>query len=319
MIPGNRLSFPSGWGGLERWVGPTGMTSRLTVSDRGCLNRAGEVIMRSDHHKATSTVEVLGTPLQVTDYEVFSDFCHRRVKEAGVFSVDFTNTQIVTMRRTQAAFRAETEGVDYFIPDGMPLVWCMNQGRAGLKDRVYGPTFFRHCLERTTGEFTHYFLGGSEGCLERLRERMKRLNHEIQICGYRNGYFSSEEESEIVNEINALSPDFIWVGLGTPKQQSFVHRWKSMIHRGGVFAVGYAFDVNAGTKPDPPLWMQRMGLGWAFRLFSEPRRLAGRYLKYNSLFLFFMLWDGVCGRAITSHLRSEPSKGPFHDPGGTSD
>ena len=127
---------------------------------------------------------------------------------------------------------------------------------------------------------------------------MLALNPELNIAGMRDGYFSREQESAIVDEINALSPDFVWIGLGTPKQQAWVARWKSKIERGAVLAVGYAFDVNAGTKPDPPAWMQRAGLGWAFRLASEPRRLASRYLKFNSLFLFFLIWDGLSGRAI---------------------
>ena len=245
-----------------------------------------------------TTVRVLGTPLSVTSYEEFSDFCHGRVRQNGVFAVEFTNTQIVTMRRTQGAFRSATDGMDYFIPDGMPLIWCMNRSQVGLKDRVYGPTFLRECLIRTQAEYTHYFLGGSKECLERLCERSRERNPDLTIVGMRDVYFSEDEEEAIVEEINALSPDFIWVGLGTPKQQAWIHRWKAKIERGGLLAVGYAFDVNAGTKPDPPDWMQRCGLGWAFRLASEPRRLAGRYLKYNSLFLFFLLWDGLCGRAI---------------------
>ena len=245
-----------------------------------------------------TTVEVLGTPLCATNYAAFSDYCHSLVRRSGVFSVDFTNTQIVTMRRTQAAFRSMTSRVDYFVPDGMPLVWCMNRAKAGMKDRVYGPSFLRECLIRSTPEFKHFFLGGSKECLELLVRKAKELNSGITIVGVQDGYFSKDDEAEIVAEINRISPDFIWVGLGTPKQQAWVDRWKPKIHRGALLAVGYAFDVNAGTKADPPLWMQRFGLGWAFRLASEPKRLAGRYFKYNSLFLFFLLWDGLWGRAI---------------------
>ncbi len=245
-----------------------------------------------------TTVEVLGTPLCVTSYSAFSDFCHRLVRQTGVFSIDFTNTQIVTMRRTQDAFRRMTSNVDFFVPDGMPLVWCMNRAKAGMKDRVYGPSFLRECLIRSAPEFKHYFLGGSRECLALLTQKARELNPGITIAGVRDGYFSNEDEVEIVEEINRISPDFIWVGLGTPKQQEWIDRWKPNIQRGALLAVGYAFDVNAGTKADPPHWMQRWGLGWAFRLASEPKRLASRYFKYNSLFLWFLLWDGLWGRAI---------------------
>ena len=100
-----------------------------------------------------------------------------------------------------------------------------------------------------------------------------------------------------VEEINRLSPDFIWLGLGTPKQQAWIYQYKSRIQRGVLLAIGFAFDVNAGLKPDAPLWMQRVGLTWFYRLCSEPRRLGPRYLRYNSLFLYYLLRDGLGGRA----------------------
>ncbi len=111
----------------------------------------------------------------------------------------------------------------------------------------------------------------------------------LKIVGSHHGYFRTEEEDEIVAEINHLSPDFIWIGLGTPKQQDWIHRRKGEIERGILLAVGFAFDVNAGSKKDAPDWMQRLGLTWLFRIIREPRRLLRRYLKYNTLFLYYLV------------------------------
>ncbi|MGI9172835.1 MAG: WecB/TagA/CpsF family glycosyltransferase, partial [Chthoniobacterales bacterium] len=83
------------------------------------------------------------------------------------------------------------------------------------------------------------------------------------------------------------------VGLGTPKQQEWIHRHKVKIPRGLLLAVGFAFDVNAGMKKDAPAWMQRVGLTWVFRAWSEPRRLLTRYLRYNSLFLYYLAHDAL--------------------------
>jgi N-acetylglucosaminyldiphosphoundecaprenol N-acetyl-beta-D-mannosaminyltransferase len=232
---------------------------------------------------------ILGTPVRATTYEDLTRFCQLRVRQADAFSVDFTNTQIVTMRCLDADFRSDTSKVDFFIPDGMPLIWCLNLQNAGLKDRVYGPTFMRHCVTQVPSTFTHYFLGASESCLEKLIAAFKGLKSDVQIVGAHHGYFPEETSADIVAEINRLSPDFIWVGLGTPRQQHWIHRHKHAIRRGAVMAVGFAFDVNAGTKPDAPCWMQRYGLAWVFRLCSEPRRLLGRYLYYNTMFLLLLL------------------------------
>jgi len=240
---------------------------------------------------------VLGTPLQITSYGDWIARCHQLAKEPGTFVVDFTNTQIVTLRRHDAEFRELTSRVDFFIPDGMPLVWCLNRQGAGMKDRVYGPTFLRQCATASPPSITHYFLGGSEQCLARLQSALRGLNPGLRVVGSRHGYFRQTDEDAIVEEINALAPDFIWVGLGTPKQQAWAYRHKLRLRRGVVFLVGYAFDVNAGTKPDAPLWLQSRGLGWVFRLASEPRRLFGRYLKYNSMFAYYLLADGLRGRA----------------------
>ena len=240
---------------------------------------------------------ILGTPVRATSYEELTAFCQSKVKDASTFSVDFTNTQIVTMRRLDSRFQEETSKVDYFIPDGMPLIWCLNLQKAGLSDRVYGPTFMRYCVTHSPEPFTHYFLGGSEECLEKLEASFRKWQPNVRIVGRQHGYFKEEDSPRIVDEINRLSPDFVWIGLGTPKQQAWIHQHKDAIHRGAVLAVGFAFDVNAGTKPDAPIWMQRNGLGWLYRLCSEPKRLLGRYAYYNSMFRYLLFKGWLAGTA----------------------
>lgn len=242
----------------------------------------------------------LGTPLVITTYAEWTAYLQQVVREPAVLSVDFSNTQIVTMRRGEPLFREHTSRVDYFVPDGMPLIWCLNWKGAGLRDRVYGPTFMRHCVVASPAPFTHYFLGASEDCLAKLKNAFLTQQPNLRIVGAHNGYFAPEKDSEIIAEINRLSPDFIWVGLGTPKQQAWIHQHKHKFKRGVILAVGQAFDVNAGTKKDAPPWIQRLGLTWLFRMAVEPRRLIKRYVRYNSLFLFYLFWDGLRGRAFSA-------------------
>jgi N-acetylglucosaminyldiphosphoundecaprenol N-acetyl-beta-D-mannosaminyltransferase len=239
------------------------------------------------------SIDVLGTPLAATTYDELTEQCRIWAQEDTTRVIDLTNTQIVTMRRHEPAFRKVTSDVDLFVPDGMPLIWTLNRRGAKLTDRVYGPTFMRHCVIRTPAPFRHYLLGGSEECLARLQERLLAEQPLLQIVGSRHGYFGTGDERAITDEINSLSPDFIWVGLGTPKQQQWIHRHRQHIKRGVILAVGFAFDVNAGTKADAPAWMQRRGLTWVFRMLSEPRRLVTRYARYNSLFLFYLAIDAL--------------------------
>lgn len=249
------------------------------------------------------TLHVLGVPLLVSDYDELAAQCLAWGRAPRGAALEFVNTHIVTMHRHDPAFR-ETMGVyDHLLPDGMPLVWCLNRAGAGLHDRVYGPTFMRKFLEASPVGVTHYLLGGSAECGARLREIFLQRNPNVKFVGgfhgrcLADGTLEGAAEKEVVAELNRLSPDFIWVGFGTPKQQAWARRHKHLIPRGVILTVGFAFDANAGLKPDAPAWMQRGGLTWLYRMVTEPRRLGPRYLKWNSLFLWYLLCDGLRGRA----------------------
>src|SRR5437870_10668487 len=123
-----------------------------------------------------TTLPVLGTPLLITDYNGLAEACLSWARAPRCVALDFANTQIVTMRRHDPAFRALTSSYDYFPPDGMPLVWCLNRAGAGLRDRIYGPAFMRQFLSSVPAEFTHYLLGGSEEWGARLRPIFQQLN-----------------------------------------------------------------------------------------------------------------------------------------------
>jgi len=241
--------------------------------------------------KPVATLPLLGTPLVITDYQSLLETVVELARQPQVVAAEFCNTPIVAMRRTDPVFGEATSAYDYFIPDGMPLVWCLRAMGADLRDRVYGPTFLRYAMT-CDKKLTHYFLGGSALTSQKLIENSQALSHgEFKVVGANSSYSKPSDSAAVVAEINRLSPDVIWVGLGTPKQQQWIHDNKSQLNRGVVLTVGFAFDVNAGTKLDAPMWMQRLGLTWLFRISQEPRRLLGRYLKYNTWFVLFLLLD----------------------------
>ncbi len=257
--------------------------------------------MTTSVHDGLRVQAVLGTPLLVIDYRELIEECSRRLALPVVTAIEFANTQVITKRRAEPEFRNLTDAYDFFAADGMPLIWCMNARGAAMSDRVYGPTFMRECLRATPMPASHYLLGGSPELGARLRQVIHGWNPATQVVGSFHGRVGVDGrlvdvgDEELLAEINRLSPDFIWVGLGTPKQQAWIHRNKSKIRRGVLLGVGFGFDVNAGMKKDAPEWMQRTGLTWLYRLASEPRRLAGRYLKYNSMFLFYLLHEQLFG------------------------
>jgi N-acetylglucosaminyldiphosphoundecaprenol N-acetyl-beta-D-mannosaminyltransferase len=252
------------------------------------------------------TLSVLGTPLLLTDYEKLGEACLEWARSGRTVAIEFSNTQVVTLRRHDNNFQEITRAYDGFIPDGMPLIWCLNWLGAGLKDRVYGPIFMQKFLDTIPSGYTHYLLGGSTECGERIKARFEKANPRVRFVGsfhgkcLPDGSLAPEDESRVIGELEKMDPDFIWVGFGTPKQQAWIRRYKSRMPRGLLLGVGFAFDVNAGMKRDAPLWMQRLGLTWIFRLCSEPRRLGPRYFKYNFLFLYYLVRDGLGRRTATA-------------------
>lgn len=255
------------------------------------MNLSSDSIAPAPVEKDLLIVPLLNTPLVVTDYQGLLEQLPGWACRPAPTAIDFCNTQVLAMRRIDAAFIQATKFFDYFIPDGMPLIWCLRAMRVSVSDRVYGPTFMRYALTHEKN-LTHYFLGGSPLTSEKLIEKASVLSGgRFQLVGSNSSYSKPADSPEIVAEINRLSPDVIWVGLGTPKQQQWVHDNKAHITRGVILTVGFAFDVNAGTKLDAPLWMQRLGLTWLFRISQEPSRLLGRYLKYNTWFVWLCLVD----------------------------
>ena len=255
------------------------------------------LLVPNPHVPYVDSTRVLGTSLMETTYAELSTFLLEAGSSGGgVLAVDFANTHVVTMRRHDPKFMNLTACIDLIAPDGMPLVWAMNAKGANLEDRVYGPTFTRRFLASCPADKTHYLVGGSEECGRRFREQMLALNPSLNFVGGYHGRCSGDgeldDQRKVTADILEKRPDFIWVGLGTPKQYAWIHRIKPQLDRGVLLAVGFAFDVNAGMKADAPIWMQRAGLTWLHRMATEPRRLLGRYLKWNTLFLWYWMKDG---------------------------
>ena len=147
----------------------------------GVANESSEQQPVSDHQdnvspESVSSIGLLGLPLMITDYSGLGEACKAWTHSETPVAVDYANTQVVVMRRHEPQFRHYTEAFDYFSPDGMPLVWCLNRAGAGLRDRVYGPTFMREFLNTVPGNYTHYLLGGSDECGRRLKERFLKAN-----------------------------------------------------------------------------------------------------------------------------------------------
>jgi N-acetylglucosaminyldiphosphoundecaprenol N-acetyl-beta-D-mannosaminyltransferase len=125
--------------------------------------------------------------------------------------------------------------------------------------------------------------------IEQAAEHLQRLYPRLNIVGYRHGYFSAEEEADVVAAINAVRPDILWIGLGVPGEQRFALRHRDDLRVGLIKTAGGLFDFLSGKNRRAPEWMQATGLEWVYRIYLEPRRLLGRYMRTNPHALFLLL------------------------------
>jgi N-acetylglucosaminyldiphosphoundecaprenol N-acetyl-beta-D-mannosaminyltransferase len=178
-------------------------------------------------------------------------------------------------------------------PDGMPIVWCGKWAGASDITRVYGPDLMLELCGRLAGTAHSAFLYGTTAqTLRLLQARLHREFPGVQIAGAYAPPFralTTDEDAEVVARINASGADLVWVGLGAPKQERWMAAHIDLLDAKVLIGVGAAFDFHAGTVRQAPLWMQRHGLEWIFRLWREPRRLWRRYLRTNPAFVVGVL------------------------------
>lgn len=182
-------------------------------------------------------------------------------------------------------------------PDGMPMVWLSWLHGCTHVRRVYGPTFMREACKRGVArDYKHFLYGGRDGVAHLLSDKLKEANPGIQIVGTHTPPFrslSQDEEQQIVTQINDSGADIVWVGLSTPKQEHWMARYRERLNAPVLVGVGAAFDFLAGLKSQAPRFMQVVGMEWFYRMVTEPRRLAGRYLKNNPLFCMYLLLQAL--------------------------
>lgn len=196
---------------------------------------------------------------------------------------------IMACKRNEKALES-VNSADLVTPDGMPVVWI---GRArGYKNirRVYGPELMQKiCDISDKNGYKNYLYGSSEDILNKLKENLRKRYPSLIISGIFSPPFrqlTKEEDNKIVEDINNNNPDIIWVGLGSPKQDLWMHEHRDKINAPVMIGVGAAFDFLAGVKPQAPCWIRNNGFEWVFRLVTEPKRLWRRYLIDNPLFIY---------------------------------
>lgn len=231
--------------------------------------------------------DVVGTSLSHTSYEeVLGLLTEPPSDRARTIAV--CNVHSVMAARQDPKLRRALQEADVATTDGMPLVWAMRTLHGLPQHRVYGPDIMRRAFEQGASGIRHFLYGSTEETLEQLVSQLRLLAPEAEISGWYSPPFrelTDEELDEHGRLIRDSGATVVWVGLGMPKQELWMHRMASRLEETTLVGVGAAFDFLAGRVRQAPRWMQRSSLEWLFRLKEEPRRLWCRYAIFNPLFL----------------------------------
>lgn len=198
------------------------------------------------------------------------------------------------------ALRSIFNAAGMVTPDGMGVVWLLRLLGHRSVGRVYGPDLLRAtCIAGASRGWRHFFLGGTDDVLDALIPTLRRAAPGLVVAGSYAPPFrelSDLELTEMLDRVNQTDADFVWVALGSPVQERWMHRHRSALTAPVLIGVGAAFDFLSGNKKQAPVWVQRSGFEWVFRLVSEPRRLWPRYRRYPRFVL-------LAGRAVLAGRR----------------
>lgn len=244
----------------------------------------------------TSKVSLLGTGVDAVDLDATLGIIQNLIEKKGKGYICLAPAHNLMACRADARLRAVFNRSSLSVPDGMGTVWFLRLmgKKAG---RVYGPDLMLAASKRGEGQgWRHFFLGGAPGVAERVIARLQKNTSNIQVAGVLAPPFGSQYSSDLaamVTQINLSKADILWVALGSPKQEMWMAENRDKLETATLIGVGAAFDFLSGAKAQAPVWMQRAGLEWLFRLITEPRRLWRRYAAYP-LFVLLALaqWLG---------------------------
>ena len=238
---------------------------------------------------------ILGVNIAAIDMDWLLDFTDKYIKELSGDYMCVSNVHTtVTSFEDQSYCDVQNGGI-LAIPDGGPLSTVGQKRGYNNMKRTTGPSYLVEVLKISAQKgYRHYFYGSTEGTLEKLYQVLQQDYPDIQIAGMYSPPFrplTAEENRFIVERINETNPDFVWVGLGAPKQERWMAEHQGQI-KGFMVGVGAGFDYIAGNIERAPGWMQKCNLEWFFRLIQDPRRLFKRYWHTNMKFIWNAMLRG---------------------------
>ncbi|QSR36407.1 glycosyltransferase [Marinobacterium iners] len=234
-------------------------------------------------------IELLNCPMDVASMEETVGLI-----DAAVAADRFTQHVVVNVAKIvnmqqDLQLDASVRECDIINIDGMGVVLGARLLGHNVPERVAGVDLFHELLAMSASKgYPVYLLGAKDEVVGETARRVQQLYPGLKLAGYHHGYFWDDEEA-MVNKVRESGAQLLFVAITSPKKENFINRWRDQLGVTFVMGVGGTFDVVAGKVKRAPVWMQKWGLEWLYRVIQEPRRMWKRYLVTNSKFAWMLL------------------------------
>lgn len=268
---------------------------------------SGQPEDRGKRTVARGSFQVAGVRVDAVPFRAIQPGLRELISEEGTASVFCCNVNMVVQANREPHVREAVESANLVLPDGRPIA-AIGKRRSDVPvDRVRGTDLLRLvCASSTFEDVSHFFYGGGEGVAAAVAEELKRETPSLRVAGTRSPPFGEVSELETEEEISAVNdadPDVVWVGLGCPKQELWIHRNRDRLDTSLIIGVGAAFDFIAETKPEAPEGIAD-NFEFLWRLITDPSGAWRRVFIEGPIFGYLLIRErtGPSGGGV----RNEP-------------
>lgn len=235
------------------------------------------------------TCNIMGVNIAAINMEWLLEYLDKNINLLHGDYICVSNVHTTVTSFEEPEYCAVQNGGIMAIPDGGPLSTVGRKRGHKNMERTTGPSLMGEIFKITAEKgYRHFFYGSKQDTLDLLEEKLNENYPEIQIAGMYSPPFrplTDEEDAAVIKMINDSKPDFVWIGLGAPKQENWMSAHQGKID-GLMIGVGAGFDYYAGNIERAPEWMQKSNMEWFYRLIQDPKRLFHRYWHTNTKFIW---------------------------------
>ena len=254
-------------------------------------------------------VEMMGCPVDILTMAETVEMARSAMrKRVRLQHVALNVAKLVNMR-SDAVLSSDVAHSDIVGIDGMGIVLGARTLGYPVPERVAGIDLFLNLMAVCEQDgLRPYLLGATDRVIHKAAEEIAARHPELSFAGVRNGYFTSEQEKDVVRAIADSGADCLFIGMPTPRKERFLAEHRDSLGVPFIMGVGGSFDVVAGKVSRAPSKFQRYGLEWLYRVYQEPRRMWWRYAKTNTLFAGLLLTEMVKRSFTQLHLLQSDSR-----------